>query len=1036
MKRTITLVCFLLLNMGVFAQPITYNGKIKSFEKQRNSLVFLLSTGKLKLEFYSESIVRVVYSPSGQFSHRKSLSVLDKKWLPVIYKVRDDKEFIEARTTTISVKVSKKTGSVSFFDVNGNPILKETENGRIAECSNSIADTAYTVYQKWDSSNDEAVYGIGQYQYDIMNWHNGYMLMQQNNTAIAMPVVFSSKGYGLFWDNYSLTEYNAELIPLTLKRVDDNNLDMVYRAGESGEYTFVLQKKDWDPIEVRMNDSLVYAHYAGVAYPTRIFKVKLEGGKLYNFQVKNISKPINPTIPTEYLRPKDGKQGETGLKGEYFDNMELAGAPVFSRTDKVIDFDWGTGSPKEGFKNDSFSVRWSGKIKGAKTLKNATIDLTTDDGVRLFINGKKVIESWFDRSPMVDSYTMDLEEGKEYDIVIEYYENSGGASARLSWNAQPPAGKVEFFDKVKFFCRTPEMGRTMSFRSQVGDGIDYYFIYGGTADKVIGGLRTLTGNAPLYPKWAYGLFMSQYVWDSQDKMQEIIDGYRKRRIPVDVIVQDANYWPIEPKQNLWGSHIFDSDRYPNPTAMIDYLHKKNAHIVISVWPRINKGTDVYDAMNANNYLLAVQETQKNNSGEGFVIKDESLNAAYDAFNPAARKMYWQFMNDRLFAKGIDGWWMDASEPEWGYDFSKAYTAMGSGNRYLNAYPLMAEKGVYEGQLSTSSTKRPYILTRSSFVGQQRYATTTWSGDVGPTWTNFRKSIPAGLNYCLTGMPYWTVDIGGFVPDKFADSPEYPELLVRWFQYGTFLPILRVHGCRKTPFWNYDAPTQEILLKYTNLRYRLMPFIYTLGAKVTNENFTIYRALVLDFPGDNKALDIQDQFMFGNEILVCPVTRQFATSRTVYLPKTSGGWFDFWTGEKIKEGTTIVAKAELNTIPLYIKAGSIIPMGPFIQYANESKDDTLELRVYSGADGRFNLYEDEGDNFNYQKNKFSIIPFVWNEKNQVLTIGERQGSFNGMLKNRTIQIVWVGRNAGTGINYAVGPIETVSYRGQAVKVRKK
>jgi len=1022
--------------MGIFAQPITYNDKVISFEKQQNSLVFLFNTGKLKLEFYSENIVRVVYSPSGQFSQRKSLSILDKEWLPVKYNVIDNEKFIEAKTKSISAKVSKSTGAVSFFDANGKSILSESENGRNVESANSLVDTAYVVYQKWVSSNDEAVYGIGQYQYDIMNWNNAYMLMQQKNTAIAMPVVVSSKGYGLFWDNYSLTEFNAELNPVALKASDNNNLSVEYKAEETGEYTFVLQKEDSEPIEVRMDDSLVYAHYAGVVYNTRIFKVKLDAGKTYNFQVKNISKPINPTISTEYLRPKDGKPGETGLLGEYFDNKDLAGTPAFVRIDKVIDFDWGNGSPKDGFKNDLFSVRWSGKIIGSKNLKNATIDLTTDDGVRLFVNGKKVLESWFDRSPMIDNYTLDLEEGKEYDIVIEYYENSGGASARLSWNAQEPLGKVAFLEKVKLSCRTPKMGKTMSFRSNVGDEINYYFIYGGNADKVVDGIRTITGKAPLYPKWAYGLFMSQFVWDSQDKMQGIIDGYRKRRIPVDVIVQDANYWQVEPKQNLWGSHLFDSERYPNPTAMIDYLHKKNAHIIISVWPRINKGTDVYDAMYANNYLLAVQETHKNNSGEGFVIKDESPNAAYDAFNPAARKMYWQFMNDRLFAKGIDGWWMDASEPEWGYDFSKAYTAMGSGNRYLNAYPLMAKKGVYEGQLSTSSTKRPYILTRSSFVGQQRFATTTWSGDIGPTWTNFRKSIPAGLNYCLTGMPYWTVDIGGFVPDKFADSPEYPELLVRWYQYGTFLPIFRVHGCRQTPFWNYNTPTQEILLQYTNLRYRLMPFIYTMGAKVTNENFTIHRALVMDFAYDTNALDLQDQFMFGNEIMVCPITRQFATSRSVYLPLTTGGWFDFWTGEKIKEGTTIIAAAPLNTIPLYVRAGSIIPMGPFMQYANESKADTLELRVYTGTDGLFKLYEDEGDNFNYQKGKSSIIPFAWNEKSQMLTIGERQGSFNEMLNKRTIQIVWVDRGVGTGINYPVSISKTILYNGKAVKVQKK
>ena len=1000
--------------------------KITGYNKVQDGVLLNTTNGLTKLRVINDKIIQVIVSPHKSIKNTPNLSEVEN--LPVFsaFKVSEDKNDIIILTKQLTVRVSKNNSRISYFDHQGKLILAETTNGKLITANYQPKDSAYIVQQSFDSPKDEAIYGLGQYQYDMINWKNAHMVMQQKNTAIAMPVIVSNKGYGIFWNNYSLTEYNPEMNSLELKSLNTNNLEASYIASETGDYTLVLVKDDWHPIQMTLNDSLIYEHLAGVSYTTRVCKVHLLAGKTYTIGIKNMDKPINPTISSNYLRPAGGKEGETGLRGEYFDNSNLKGTPAFVRVDSVINFDWGIVSPKAGFKREEFSVRWTGKLIGTLNLKNASIDMSTDDGVRMFIDGKKVFESWRERGLETDSYIFDLVKGKVYDIVIEYYQGGGGASARLSWNGQKSGGNDEFLDKMKLYTRIPSMDKTTTFKSEIGDAINYYFFYGPKSDSIISGLRYVTGKAPLYPKWAYGLFMSQYGWKTQDNIQGIIDGYRNRKIPVDVIVQDMDYWPLEPK-NLWGSHIFDSLRYPNPTAMVDYVHNKNAHIIISVWPRINKGTDVYDAMDAKNYLLALQDTHKNN-GEGIIIKDESPNAAYDAFSAGGRKMYWKFMNDRLFEKGFDGWWMDASEPEWGYDFSKAYTAMGSGKRYLNAYPLMAKKGVYEGQLSTSSTKRPYILTRSAFVGQQKYATTTWSGDIGPTWGNFRKSIPAGLNFCLTGMPYWTVDIGGFADYKFSQSPEYSELLVRWFEYGTFLPIFRVHGTRKTPFWNYDEGTQSILKEYTNLRYRLMPFIYSMGAKVTNENFTMHRALVMDFGSDSKVLNIQDQFMFGNEIMVCPVTQPSKTSRSVYLPQTLGGWFDFWTGKKLKEGSTLTAEAPLNKVPLYVKAGSIIPMGPFVQYATESKVDTIELRIYTGANGKFELYEDEGDNFNYEKGKSSSIAFSWDDQKQLLTISDRKGNFVGMLNNRTIKVVFVSENQGTGINITNKPNQIINYNG--------
>jgi len=1002
-------------------------------EKTREGIILHTPQGITKLRVIRDGIIQVIKSPTNKLPQRKSLSEAGNVQSMGTYTLGESATEYMLKTPTINVRIDKAHGGIHFSDSKGNLLLGEQQNGSTFAPSNSPGDTAWIVEQKFSSPADEAIFGLGQYQFDVMNWKNGHMRMKQQNTAIASPVIVSNKGYGLFWDNYSYTEYNPERDSITLKRVDDNNLGAQFIPATTGTYTFILDRPGSVPIEMTLDGKKVFSLVAGVGYSPSIIKADLQAGTSYAFNIKNLAAKINPLLSSRYLIPAGGKPGEHGLRGEYFPNMKLEGTPSFTRVDSAVDFDWGNGSPKKDFKTVEYSVRWSGKLTAPATVKGASIDVTADDGARLFIDGKKVIDDWRDRSPETDSYVMDLDSGKVYDIEIEYYQDGGGASARLSWTGASTAADDHFLNQIALSCRTPEMAGQMSFKSQVADAIDYYFIYGPEADQIVSGMRTITGKAPLYPKWAYGLFMSQYGWKTQEKIQSVIDGYRGRNIPLDVVVQDAEYWPLYP-DNLWGSHLFDSARYANPKAMVDHIHDQHAHTIISVWPRINKGTDVYDSMNVKGYLLGLQSTVTN-TNEGVVLQNEMPNAAYDPFNPAARKLFWHFMNERLFKLGFDGWWMDASEPEWGYDFSQAHTAMGTGNRYLNAYPFMSKKGVYEGQRSTGSAKRPFILTRSSFVGQQRYAATVWNGDVSPDWNTYRKEIPAGLNYCITGLPYWTVDIGGFVPYKFADSPEYPELLVRWYQYGTFLPILRVHGCRKTEFWNYDSSTVALLTKYTNLRYRLMPYIYSLGAKVTLNDFTIYRALVMDFRNDTNVYDIKDQFMFGNEFLVSPVVEQHALSRKVYLPKTEGGWIDFWTGTKYGPEQTIDALAPLETIPLFVKAGSIVPMGPFIQYAVEKTNGAIELRVYTGSDGSFSLYEDENDNFNYEKGVCATIPIRWDEKKNTLIIDKRRGTFPGMLSQRTFHVIWVGDHHGAGLEPESRVDVTVSYKGKRIEVKK-
>ena len=1028
MKRIILIIiCTIIAGLQL-------QGQIKNYSKVKDGFVFETPEGKLKLRVISNTIVQVIASPTKELPHRKSLSEVDNLKPTGKYFLQESVTEYIVKTSRLIIKINKADGSIKYFDAEGKLLLGERQNGRAFEKSDSPGDTAWIVEQKFSSPDDEAIFGLGQYQFDVMNWKNGHMRMKQQNTAIASPVIVSNKGYGLFWDNYSFTEFNPETEKIELKRIDDNNVGTKFSPNVSGKYTLVLDRPGSAPMEMTLNGKKVFSFVAGVGYSPSIIKADLEAGRTYSINIKNLAKQINPIITSQLLIPTNDSTKSHGLKGEYFSNMKLQGEPTFVRIDSVIDFDWSSNPPQKGFKREEYSVRWTGKLRAPATMKNVSIDITTDDGVRLYIDGKKVVDSWRDRSPEIDSYNMDIDSGKVYDIKIEYYQNGGGASARLSWTGELTKTDSHFLNTVALSCRTPAMAQQMSFKSSIADAINYYFFLGPETDNIIAGIRKVTGKAPLYPKWAYGLFMSRYGWKTQDKIQSVIDGYRQRRIPLDVVVQDADYWPLYP-DNLWGSHFFDTARYSNPKAMVDHIHEQHAHTIVSVWPRINRGTDVYDSMNAKGYLLGLQETWSK-TNEGVALQNESPNAAYDPFNPAARKLFWSFMNNRLFKLGFDGWWMDASEPEWGYDFSRAHTAMGTGNRYLNAYPLMSKKGVYEGQLSTESTKRPYILTRSSFVGQQRYAATTWNGDVSPDWDTYRKEIPAGLNYCITGLPYWTVNIGGFVPYQFADSPEYPELLVRWYQYGTFLPSLRVHGCRKTEFWNYDSNTVELLTKYTNLRYRLMPYIYSLGAKVTFDDFTIYRALVMDFINDTNVYNIQDEFMFGKEILVSPVVEQHATSRKVYLPKTSGGWFDFWTGKKYESNQTINAAAPLETIPLFVKAGSIIPMGPFIQYADEKTNGNIELRVYTGADGAFSLYEDENDNFDYKKGIYSIIPFSWNEKTKTLTIGNRKGEYPGMLKQRKTNIVFVDENHGTGLAIEKQSPKEVNYTGRSVLIRKQ
>lgn len=552
--------------------------------------------------------------------------------------------------------------------------------------------------------------------------------------------------------------------------------------------------------------------------------------------------------------------------------------------------------------------------------------------------------------------------------------------------------------------------------SEVADAIDYYFIYGPKLDDVIASYRWLTGEAPLLPKWAYGYWQSKERYASQDEIVEVVKRFRERGIPIDVIVQDWKYWG----RHGWNAFKFDEKYYPDPAKMVADLHSLNVRLMISIWPIFDSQTEVFREMSKRGYICPGT-------------------LCYDPFNEGARALYWEYIKKAFFSIGVDGWWLDATEPETGVGWSSFYTpfhdtktAMGPGARYLNAYSLMTTKAVYEGQRKDSN-KRVVILTRSAFAGQQRYAAITWSGDICHDWGVLREQIPASLNFCLSGLPYWTMDIGGFFSGN-PESESYKEIFVRWFQWGVFCPIFRVHGTTyaKEP-WRFGKKVEEILVKYIHLRYRLLPYIYSIAWKVTSEGFTMMRALIMDFNHDSNVINIDDQYMFGPFIMVSPVTLPRATHRRVYLPKTFGGWYDFWTGKRFEGGQSIEAPAPLDRIPLHVKAGAIIPMGPYLQYVDEKPADPIELRIYRGADGNFEIYEDNGEDYNYEKGSYAIIPIRWDEKEQKLIIGRRKGKFEGMLEERTFLIVWVREGHGVGIEPAK-PDVVVHYDGRPVVVK--
>ncbi|MCR4864224.1 MAG: DUF5110 domain-containing protein [Bacteroidales bacterium] len=630
-------------------------------------------------------------------------------------------------------------------------------------------------------------------------------------------------------------------------------------------------------------------------------------------------------------------------------------------------------------------------------------------------------------NPNSYKFAVDLEQGRRVPVRVEWAPDGGTSYCGLR-----VLSPVE--DSVQGL---------MSWWGEMQDQIDYYFIKGDTIDQVISGYRTLTGKAQIMPRWAMGYWQSRERYSNQFELVSTLREFRRRGIPVDNIVQDWQYWD----DDQWGSHEFNVDRYPRPAAMVDSVHAMGGRFMISVWPKFYTNTEHFKEFDQNGWMYQVP------------VKDNVIDwlghpqSFYDAYAPGARKLFWDQMYDHLYPIGVDAWWMDASEPNihdcTDMDYRKAMsgpTALGPSAQYFNAYSLMNAQAIYEGQRGVDPDTRVFLLTRNGFAGLQRYSTASWSGDIGTRWEDMKTQITAGLNYSLSGIPFWGQDIGGFsVENRYSsaqrifdrtgqeneDLREWRELQARWHQWGVFCPLYRSHG--QFPYrepWNIAPeghPAYESIVAQDRLRYRLMPYIYTLDSRVWFDDYTIMRGLVMDFTDDPEARNTEDEFMFGDAFLVCPVCEYKARSREVYLP--AGGWYDFSTGAYIQGGARITASAPYDHIPVYVRAGSIIPMGPEIEYTAQQQDGSLDIFIYGGKDGTFTLYEDDGLTYAYEKGAYATVPMTWDDASRTFTLGARQGSYDGMFKERTVRVTLTTPD-GTDKDYNA----VIQYDGQEVSAK--
>jgi alpha-D-xyloside xylohydrolase len=960
--------------LAMLAACSTAFGQFQGMQMGGDSISTRFDGHWIKLQAIGDNIVHLQISPDANPISPKSFAVLPNL-PPGKSSGGMTGDGLALNLADFSVRLGNN-GAISFVAKDGKTILAEAPNARAFNPAEVQGEKTFHVRQQFLPDVSEALFGLGQHQLGLVNIKGYDLELWQRNTEIAVPFLVSSKGYGILWDNNSLTKFG--------------------------------NPADFAP------------------------------------------------IPADHIFDASGNPG--GFTRTAFSDNALT-TQTGQRTDAAISPGAAARGRGPGAGGGEAAVRWEGTIL-ADTAGTYQFRFTFNGGGKLWIDDKLVADHWRQNWLTSDDLAKaDFAAGTKHKIKLEWTKEQG-TTVSLAWKTP-----------------TPDTPNT-SLWSQVGAGIDYYFIYGGTAprtagvspavasplDKVIAGYRTLTGTAPMMPVWAFGLWQSRQRYETQAASLDVVKGFRDRKIPFDNIVQDWMYW----RENDWGSHQFDPARFPDPDQWIKDIHAQNARLMISVWGKFYPTTDNYKALAAKDAMYPVYPVKDwvgNRGGYQY--------AFYDTFNPAGRELFWQQVDDRLFKKGVDAWWMDATEPDLVQPspatFDKQVAAMpktaawggSTGASVMNAYPLLNSQAVYEGQRKSAPDQRVFVLTRSGYAGMQRFGTASWSGDITSTWTAMKKQIAAGLGYSISGLPYWTMDSGGFsVPSKFSNTrnpeavDEWRELNTRWLQFAAFVPLMRVHGeAPVREMWAFGGETSDAYkaqLKIDQLRYRLLPYIYSLAGDVTQNGGTFMRPLAMDFPTQTPAPNlndpcaVNDQYMFGPAFMVSPVTQYKARTRKIVLPLAMGGWYDFWTGKRTmgaltqNGGITIYPEIETDApydqIPLHIRAGSIIPFGPDLQYTTEKKADPLTLYVYTGADGTFSLYEDDGLTYAYEKGAFSRIPISWNEQTKTLTLAKRQGSFPTMLQERTIQIIFVTPTKPVPYSPTATPDKTLKYTGDEIQIK--
>ena len=980
-KALFVSAAWILGTMGVQAADFVQNGNYLTVQLKQHQNY---GPSQIRLQVVNDRIIRVQATAEQSFRSKQSLIIVPQN-SKAQYKVEEHGDDLIITTAAMRAVLNEATGQITFYDLKDQVLLKEVAQGGKTFKPFTVPDREIGV----------DIAKVPEAQKHGWSWR----------------ALFDSPDNEAF---YGLGQHQSEELNMKGKNED------LFQYNTKVSVPFVISNKNYGILW----DSYSYSRWGNpddYLQLNRAFKLYDKDGK-------------EGQLTGTYV----AKNGQKIVRGEdsiYFEYAMPETSEICNQTDKG-----GIQNLPKGFALNGSKVVYEGYVE-APTSSFYQFILYYAGYMKIYIDGKLVVPERWRTAWNPNSYKFEtaIPKGKKTPIRIEWQ----------------PDGDVSYCGLRVAAPRSEAEKNQLSIWSEMSPDMDYYFIAGKNMDEVISGYRTLTGKAPVYPKWVLGFWQSRERYQSSKDIEENMKKFRDLKIPVDNIVQDWNYWKLD----SWGSHEFESARYPNPQAMLDSVHALHGRFMISVWPKFYDTVKNYKELDAKGWMYHQAIKDDIHDWLGF------RGSFYDAYDAGARKMFWRQMDENLYTKykfGIDAWWMDASEPNvrdctpmWYRKALSGPTALGTATEYFNAYSIVNADAIYNGQRSVNPNQRVFLLTRSGFAGEQRYSTATWSGDIATRWEDMRAQMTAGLNYSMAGLPFWGMDQGGFcVENRYvaaqqefdktgkenADLKEWRELQARWNQFGCFVPLYRAHG--QWPLrevWNIapaDHPAYKTIVAYDKLRYRLMPYLYSMAGMVHLKDYTMMRGLVMDFNGDEKVLDIKDQWMFGSALMACPVGEYQKYSREVYLPKQKG-WYDFYTGAYHAGGQTIVADAPYDKIPVFIPEGAILPIGPEMQWSDEKKPELIDLYVYAGKDGSYTLYEDEGTNYNYEKGKYAVIDFKYDDARKQVTIGARKGSFDGMLQKRRFNIILVDQKKQQGMNLAKSPKgKVVKYAGQAVTVKLK